>query len=183
MGGVVAYFPIMNHKPMKIHTSSLQLLGLLALISCTQEDVRKNEKVDLNVLTQYTWVRYADWETDYPLTTPPKKYKYTDTLSYRFETDYSLWQRSQTLVWAIGNGPVRPVHFNGEASGRYSLQGQEVTLRVGTPSLVQPGRIDTLEEKWQVTELRPGKMTWVLPDVTTNLPDEEDTLQFEATRR
>jgi hypothetical protein len=38
---------------MKINASSLHLLGLLALVSCTQEEVRKNEKIDLNVLTQY----------------------------------------------------------------------------------------------------------------------------------
>ncbi|MBD0257115.1 MAG: hypothetical protein ICV83_15465 [Cytophagales bacterium] len=165
---------------MKINTASLPLLGLLALVSCTQEDVRKNEKVDLNVLTQYTWVRYADRETSYPLTTTQDKYKYTDTLSYRFEADYSLWKRSQTLVWAVGSGPVEPRHFNSETSGRYSLQGQELKCRIRVFSLVQPGRMDTLDEKWQVTELRPGKMTLVLPDVTANLPWEDDTLRFEG---
>lgn len=168
---------------MKINTSSLHLFGLLTLISCTQEDVRKNEQVDPDVLTRYTWVRYADRETTYPLTNSPEKYKYTDTVSYRFEADRSLRKRSQTLVWAVGNGPVKPMHFNSEASGRYSLQGQELSLRIGVPSLVQPLRIDTLDEKWQVTELRPGKMTLVLPDVTANLPLEEDTLQFEGTRK
>jgi hypothetical protein len=170
----------MNRKPMKINTSSLQLLGLLALVSCTQEEVRKNEKVDPNVLTQYTWVRYADQETTYPLTTTPEKYQYTDTLNYRFEADYSLWKKSQTLIWAVGNGSVKPMHFNSETSGRYSLQGQELKCRIGAPGLVQPGRIDTLDEEWQVTELRPGKMTLVVLDVTANLPWEDDTLRFEG---
>ena len=87
---------------MKINISSLHLLGLLALVSCTQEDVRKNEQVDPGVLTRYTWVRYADRETTYPFTTSPEKYKYTDTLSYRFEADGSLRKRSQMMVWAAG---------------------------------------------------------------------------------
>lgn len=42
-----------------------------------------------------------------------------------------------------------------------------------------------MDEKCQVTELRSGKMTLVLPDVTANLnlPWEEDTLQSEGTRK
>jgi hypothetical protein len=165
---------------MRTNTLPLQLLGLLVLVSCRQEDVRKNEQVDPGVLTRYTWVRYADRETTYPFTTSPEKYKYTDTLSYRFEADRSLRKRSQTLVWAVGDGPVKPLHLNSETSGRYSLQGQELILRIGVRSPVEPGRMDTLDEKWQVTELRPGKMTLVLPDAAANLPWEDDTLRFEG---
>ncbi len=164
---------------MKINPSLLHLLGLLALVSCTQEEVRKNEKIDLNVLTQYTWVRYADRETQYPYPSQ-EKYKYTDTLSYRFEADRSLWKRSQVFAFGVGSGSVKPLHFNSETSGRYSLQGQELKCRIAVFSPVQPGRIDTLDEKWQVTELRPGKMTLVVPDVTANLPWVDDTLRFEG---